>query len=53
MAAIDQKAGPKQSSCQGAIHTRFELNGERISRLPDVDGDKPARAKFKRYPIGV
>jgi Integrase core domain len=30
----------------------FELNGERISRLPDVDGDKPARAKFKRYPIG-
>jgi transposase-like protein len=23
-----------------------------ISRLPDVDGDKPARKKFKRYPIG-
>jgi transposase InsO family protein len=23
-----------------------------ISRLPDTDGDKPARSKFKRYPIG-
>jgi len=23
-----------------------------ISRLPDVDGDKPVRAKFKAYPIG-
>jgi transposase InsO family protein len=23
-----------------------------ISRLPDVDGDKPARQRFKRYPIG-
>src|SRR5215212_1976710 len=23
-----------------------------ISRLPDTDGDKPQRAKFKRYPIG-
>ena len=24
----------------------------RISRLPDVDGDKPKRSKFKAYPIG-
>ncbi|OSQ51355.1 IS481 family transposase [Marivita geojedonensis] len=23
-----------------------------ISRLPDMDGDKPKRQKFKRYPIG-
>ena len=23
-----------------------------ISRLPDPDGDKPRRSKFKRYPIG-
>jgi len=23
-----------------------------ISRLPDVEGDKPRRQKFKRYPIG-
>jgi hypothetical protein len=23
-----------------------------ISRLPDVEGDKPARKKFKSYPIG-
>ncbi|MEX5360141.1 DDE-type integrase/transposase/recombinase, partial [Klebsiella pneumoniae] len=23
-----------------------------ISRLPDIEGDKPKRQKFKRYPIG-
>jgi hypothetical protein len=23
------------------------------SPLPDVDGDKPLHAKFKRYPLGV
>ena len=23
-----------------------------ISRLPDVDGDKPKRSRFKAYPIG-
>ena len=28
------------------------LQRHRISRLPDVDGDKPAKKKFKRYPIG-
>jgi hypothetical protein len=27
-------------------------NGECISRLPDVEGDKPKQQKFKRYPIG-
>jgi len=30
----------------------FKPTGECISRLPDVDGDKPKRQKFKRYPIG-
>ncbi len=30
----------------------FEPKGERISRLPDVEGDTPVRKKFKRYPIG-
>ncbi len=28
------------------------LQRHSISRLPDVDGDKPARKKFKHYPIG-
>lgn len=23
-----------------------------ISRLPDIEGDKPAKKKFKKYPIG-
>ena len=23
-----------------------------ISRLPEVDGDKPAKKKFKAYPLG-
>ncbi|TCM84378.1 integrase-like protein [Rhodovulum steppense] len=30
----------------------FEHHGECISRLPDVEGDKPKRQKFKRYSIG-
>ncbi len=28
------------------------LQRQAISRLPEVDGDKPVRAKFKPYPIG-
>ncbi len=28
------------------------LQGHGISRLPEVDGDQPARQKFKAYPIG-
>lgn len=28
------------------------LQRHEISRLPDVEGDKPKRQKFKRYPIG-
>jgi transposase-like protein len=32
------------------LHRRLQRHG--ISRLPDVEGDKPKRQKFKRYPIG-
>jgi hypothetical protein len=28
------------------------LQRQRVSRLPDMSGDKPARQKFKVYPIG-
>ncbi|WP_244506382.1 IS481 family transposase [Pararhizobium polonicum] len=33
--------------------TRSSLQRHGISRLPDVEGDKPARKKLKTYPIGV
>lgn len=33
-----------------ALHRCLQRHG--ISRLPDVEGDKPRRQKFKRYPIG-
>lgn len=32
--------------------TRSALQRHGISRLPDVEGDKPKRQRFKRYPIG-
>ncbi len=32
------------------LHRCLQPHG--ISRLPDVNGDKPAKKKFKRYPIG-
>ncbi len=35
---------------RSALHRCLQRNG--ISRLPDVEGDKPRRQKFKRYPIG-
>ena len=35
---------------RSALHRCLQWQG--ISRLPDVDGDKPKRQKFKRYPIG-
>jgi hypothetical protein len=28
------------------------LNRHGISRLPEAEGDKPAKKKFKSYPIG-
>jgi transposase InsO family protein len=35
---------------RSSLHRCLQRHG--ISRLPEVEGDKPARAKFKRYPIG-
>ena len=35
---------------RSALHRCLQRHG--ISRLPDVDGDKPKRSKFKHYPIG-
>jgi transposase InsO family protein len=35
---------------RSSLHRCLKRHG--ISRLPDTDGDKPRRAKFKRYPIG-
>ena len=35
---------------RSSLHRCLERYG--ISRLPDVEGDKPARKKFKSYPIG-
>ncbi|RMI14839.1 IS481 family transposase [Sinorhizobium meliloti] len=32
--------------------TRSSLQRHGISRLPEVEGDKPGKKKFKRYPIG-
>ncbi len=35
---------------RSSLHRCLQRHG--ISRLPDTDGDKPQRARFKRYPIG-
>ena len=35
---------------RSSLHRCLQRHG--ISRLPDVKGDKPAKKKFKRYPIG-
>jgi transposase InsO family protein len=35
---------------RSALHRCLQRHG--ISRLPDVEGDKPTRQRFKRYPIG-
>ena len=35
---------------RSSLHRCLERHG--ISRLPDVDGDRPRRKKFKVYPIG-
>jgi hypothetical protein len=35
---------------RSALHRCLQRHG--ISRLPDIQGDKPKRQKFKRYPIG-
>lgn len=35
---------------RSSLHRCLQRHG--INRLPDVGGDKPAKKKFKRYPIG-
>lgn len=35
---------------RSALHRCLQRPG--ISRLPDIEGDRPTRQKFKRYPIG-
>ncbi len=35
---------------RSSLHRCLHRHG--ISRLPDVEGDKPAKKKFKAYPIG-
>ncbi|WP_264779008.1 IS481 family transposase, partial [Gluconobacter sphaericus] len=35
---------------RSALHRCFQRH--EISRLPDIEGDKPKRQRFKRYPIG-
>jgi len=35
---------------RSSVHRCLQRHG--ISRLPEVGGDKPAKKKFKRYPIG-
>jgi hypothetical protein len=35
---------------RSALHRCLQRHG--ISRLPDVEGDKPKRQRFQRYPIG-
>src|SRR6187200_2503831 len=35
---------------RSSLHRCLKRHG--ISRLPNTEGDKPRRAKFKRYPIG-
>ena len=35
---------------RSTLHRCYQRHG--ISRLPDVEGDKPAKKKFKNYPIG-
>ncbi len=35
---------------RSVLHRCLQRHG--ISRLPDIEGDKPKRSRFKRYPIG-
>ncbi|NYF80027.1 hypothetical protein HDF17_002347 [Granulicella arctica] len=38
------------SLTRSALHRCFQRHG--ISRLPEVEGDRPAKEKFRKYPIG-
>ncbi len=35
---------------RSTLHRCYQRHG--ISRLPDIEGDKPVKTKFKQYPIG-
>jgi transposase InsO family protein len=35
---------------RSSLHRCFQRHG--VSRLPDTDGDRPQRSRFKHYPIG-
>jgi hypothetical protein len=35
---------------RSSLHRCFQRHG--VGRLPEIEGDKPARKKFKQYPIG-
>ncbi len=35
---------------RSAVHRCLQRHG--VSRLPDIEGDKPKRRRFKRHPIG-
>lgn len=35
---------------RSTLHRCFQRHG--ISRLPDIEGDRPAKKKFRQYPIG-
>jgi hypothetical protein len=35
---------------RSSLHRCLQRHG--ISRLPEVDGDKPKRSRFKAYPLG-
>ncbi len=44
--------------CEGVLYGQLPsmealcFQHHTISRLPDAEGDKPAKKKFKKYPIG-
>jgi hypothetical protein len=38
------------SLTRSALHRCFQRHG--ISRLPEIEGDGPAKKKFRQYPIG-
>lgn len=47
--------GTTDAAWRDALWAKFftaALQRHGISRLPDVDGDKPKRSRFKAYPIG-
>ena len=48
--AIVRTAGHDPDLTRSSLHRCLARHG--IGRLPDVEGDKPPKKKFKSYPIG-